>query len=308
MGAHIDDDEGGGHRGGHIMGHRLRHVRDDDFFSLADDGLGRSNIDGLREAVRDLLATMGPLEAHDLVIDLRHATEPPLAELLLIEGVSAVREGRARPGEQGGGGALPGGRCPSPITAAGRGRRGPNGPLRAGLRRHWRGARLARIVSRSTGRPARGPESGHPPRAGRRSDAVATGQSTRSSVSRTRPAPRAMWITSWPKPNIRVTNRKVVALQSSRRLRRRTARRGSPGAAAVLNWRGSPEAVGGDEGVVMASKDNLHRETLRAALRIIQTAETLEQARIQVARMLNVFDKLEAKGIKGDAAVRPRSG
>ncbi len=70
------------------MGHRLRHVRYDDFFSLADDGLGRSNIDGLREAVRDLLATMGPLEAHDLVIDLRHATEPPLAELLLIEGVS----------------------------------------------------------------------------------------------------------------------------------------------------------------------------------------------------------------------------
>ena len=54
----------------------------------------------------------------------------------------------------------------------------------------------------------------------------------------------------------------------------------------------------------MASgKDNLHRETLRAALRVIQTAETLEQARIQLARLLNVFDKLEAKGIKGDAAV-----
>lgn len=53
----------------------------------------------------------------------------------------------------------------------------------------------------------------------------------------------------------------------------------------------------------MASKDNLHRETLRAALRIVQTAETLEEARIQLARMLNVFDKLEAKGIQGDAAV-----
>ena len=53
----------------------------------------------------------------------------------------------------------------------------------------------------------------------------------------------------------------------------------------------------------MASKDNLHRETLRAALRVIQTAETLEEARIQLGRMLNVFDKLEAKGIKGDAAV-----
>ena len=62
-------------------------------------------------------------------------------------------------------------------------------------------------------------------------------------------------------------------------------------------------SAGGDGGIVMASKDNLHRETLRAALRIIQTAETLEQARIQLARMLNVFDKLEAKGIKGDAAV-----
>jgi hypothetical protein len=58
--------------------------------------------------------------------------------------------------------------------------------------------------------------------------------------------------------------------------------------------------MGGD---VMASKDNLHRETLRAALRVIQTAGTLEQARIQLARLLNVFDKLEAKGVKGDAAV-----
>jgi hypothetical protein len=53
----------------------------------------------------------------------------------------------------------------------------------------------------------------------------------------------------------------------------------------------------------MASKDNLHRETLRAALRIIQAAETLEQARIQLARMLNVFDKLETQGVRGDAAV-----
>jgi hypothetical protein len=53
----------------------------------------------------------------------------------------------------------------------------------------------------------------------------------------------------------------------------------------------------------MAGKDNLHRETLRVALRVIQAAETLEPARIQLARMLNVFDKLEAQGLKGDAAV-----
>jgi hypothetical protein len=53
----------------------------------------------------------------------------------------------------------------------------------------------------------------------------------------------------------------------------------------------------------MSSKDNLHRETLRAALRVIQMAETLEQARVQLARMLNVFNKLEAQGLRGDAAV-----
>jgi hypothetical protein len=54
----------------------------------------------------------------------------------------------------------------------------------------------------------------------------------------------------------------------------------------------------------MSTKGNLHRETLKAALRVIQTAETLDQARIQLARMLNVFDKLEKKGNLGDAAVR----
>ena len=53
----------------------------------------------------------------------------------------------------------------------------------------------------------------------------------------------------------------------------------------------------------MGTKANLHRETLRACLRVIQAAETLDQARIQLARMLNVFDKLEAQGIKGNAAV-----
>jgi hypothetical protein len=53
-----------------------------------------------------------------------------------------------------------------------------------------------------------------------------------------------------------------------------------------------------------ATKPNLHRETLRACLRIINTAETLDQARIQLARLLNVFDKLQAQGTKGNAAVR----
>jgi len=53
-----------------------------------------------------------------------------------------------------------------------------------------------------------------------------------------------------------------------------------------------------------ATKTNLHRETLRACLRVIQTCETLEQARVQLCRMFNIYDKLEAQGIKGNAAVR----
>jgi hypothetical protein len=53
-----------------------------------------------------------------------------------------------------------------------------------------------------------------------------------------------------------------------------------------------------------ATKTNLYRATLRACLRVINTAETLEQARIQLARLLNVFDKLEARGITGNVAVR----
>jgi hypothetical protein len=53
-----------------------------------------------------------------------------------------------------------------------------------------------------------------------------------------------------------------------------------------------------------ATKLILHRETLRSCLRLINTAETLEQARTQLARMLNIFDKLEAQGIKRNPAVR----
>jgi hypothetical protein len=52
------------------------------------------------------------------------------------------------------------------------------------------------------------------------------------------------------------------------------------------------------------TKPNLHRGTLRACLRVINTAATLGQARTELARLLNVIDKVEAQGIKGNAAVR----
>ncbi len=53
----------------------------------------------------------------------------------------------------------------------------------------------------------------------------------------------------------------------------------------------------------MSAKANLHRETLRAALRVVQTADTIEHARTQLARMLNIFDKLQKNGMAGDPAV-----
>jgi hypothetical protein len=75
----------------------------------------------------------------------------------------------------------------------------------------------------------------------------------------------------------------------------------------LVRWRvGRPRTDRGNrvEGRIMAGNANLRRETLRSAPRVIQTAETLGQARIPSARMLNVFDKLEARGITGNAAVR----
>jgi hypothetical protein len=57
----------------------------------------------------------------------------------------------------------------------------------------------------------------------------------------------------------------------------------------------------GDHGR-QSPKTNLHRATLRACLRLIHTAETLDQARTQLARLLKVFDKLQAQGLWGRRA------
>ena len=49
----------------------------------------------------------------------------------------------------------------------------------------------------------------------------------------------------------------------------------------------------------MGSKDNPHRETLRAALGIIQTAKTLDQARTQLTRMLDDLEEARGPGRPG---------
>jgi hypothetical protein len=48
---------------------------------------------------------------------------------------------------------------------------------------------------------------------------------------------------------------------------------------------------------------SLHRETLRACLRVISTCETLDQARTQLGRLLGSFDKLRGQGHAPDKAL-----
>ena len=54
----------------------------------------------------------------------------------------------------------------------------------------------------------------------------------------------------------------------------------------------------------MGTKANLHRETLKAAPPGDTGRGDSRPGAIQLARMLNVFDKLQKTGMTGDAAVR----
>jgi hypothetical protein len=56
------------------------------------------------------------------------------------------------------------------------------------------------------------------------------------------------------------------------------------------------------------SKPDLHRETIRACLRVISTAQTLDQARTQLARMLGVIDKLRREGLDPGQALAEAAG
>ena len=55
----------------------------------------------------------------------------------------------------------------------------------------------------------------------------------------------------------------------------------------------------GGSGNAMATKNNLHRETLKAALRVIQTAETLDQARIPTGSHVEYFRQARESGHQG---------
>jgi hypothetical protein len=50
-------------------------------------------------------------------------------------------------------------------------------------------------------------------------------------------------------------------------------------------------------------RTNLHRDTIRACIRVIAGSCTLDQARTQLSRMLGSFDKLRGQGLSPDAAI-----
>src|SRR5262249_22966180 len=56
-------------------------------------------------------------------------------------------------------------------------------------------------------------------------------------------------------------------------------------------------------GRIMTPRVLPHRETLQACIRIVSTAETLEDARTQLARLLIIFDKLRGENLTAGMAL-----
>jgi hypothetical protein len=71
------------------IGHVIRHVRYEEFVALKSEGAG--DFDGFLAAVDALLAQMGDVAAQDVLVDLRHATVPPLPEAILARALEHLR-------------------------------------------------------------------------------------------------------------------------------------------------------------------------------------------------------------------------
>ena len=69
--------------------HVIRYVRYEEFVALKSQGAG--DFDGFLAAVDALLAQMGDVAAHHVLVDLRRATIPPLPEALLARALEHLR-------------------------------------------------------------------------------------------------------------------------------------------------------------------------------------------------------------------------
>ena len=71
------------------MGHVIRHIRYEEFVALKSQGAG--DFDGFLAAVDALVAQMGDVTTHPVLVDLRRATIPPLPESLLARALEHLR-------------------------------------------------------------------------------------------------------------------------------------------------------------------------------------------------------------------------
>ena len=71
------------------IGHMIRHIRYEEFIALQSEGAG--DFDGFLAAVDALLAQMGDVAAHHVLVDLRRATVPPLPEALVARALEHLR-------------------------------------------------------------------------------------------------------------------------------------------------------------------------------------------------------------------------
>ena len=71
------------------IGHMIRHIRYEEFVALKSEGAG--DFDGFLAAVDALLAQMGDVAAHHVLVDLRRANIPPLPEALLARALEHLR-------------------------------------------------------------------------------------------------------------------------------------------------------------------------------------------------------------------------
>ncbi len=67
----------------------IRHIRYEEFVALKSEGAG--DFDGFLAAVDALVEQMGDVAAHHVLVDLRHATIPPLPEALLARALQHLR-------------------------------------------------------------------------------------------------------------------------------------------------------------------------------------------------------------------------
>ena len=71
------------------IGQMIRHIRYEEFVALKSEGA--SDFDGFLAAVNTLVEQMGDVAAHHVLVDLRHATIPPLPEALLARALEHLR-------------------------------------------------------------------------------------------------------------------------------------------------------------------------------------------------------------------------